>query len=144
MSTDKNILDKVNRREGMTVPDGYFDDFASKMMAALPEKPKAPELAPRQRIWLRVRPYAYMAAMFAGIFCMMKMFDMMRSPSADLNIDNYPAVTAAIDNGELDNDIFNGVDENEIMESWYENGYSTEDIYTYEDSIDMMNDTIDQ
>ena len=75
---------------------------------------------------------------------MMKMFDMMRSPSADLNIDNYPAVTAAIDNGELDNDIFNGVDENEIMESWYENGYSTEDIYTYEDSIDMMNDTIVQ
>lgn len=144
MSIDKNILDKVNRREGMTVPDGYFDDFASKMMASLPEKQKAPEPSPRQRIWLRVRPYAYMAAMFAGIFCMMKMFDMMRSPSADLNIDNYPAVTAAIDNGELDNDIFNGVDENEIMESWYENGYSTEDIYTYEDSIEMLNDTIIQ
>ncbi len=141
MSIDKNILDKVNRREGMTVPEGYFDDFTSKMMAALPQKEKMPEPSPRLRLWLKIRPYAYMAAMFAGVFCMMKMFDMMRNPDADLNINNYPAVTAAIDNGELDNDILNSIDDNEIIESLYENGYSAEDIYTFEDSIDM-NDTI--
>lgn len=142
MSKDKDILGKVNRREGMTVPEGYFDDFTARMISSLPEKQKAPEISERQRLWLRVRPYAYMAAMFAGIFCMMKMFDMMRSPSADLNIDNYPAVTAAIDNGVLDNDIINSVDDNEIIESLYETGLSPEEIYTYEDSIDMCDSII--
>lgn len=112
------------------------------MISSLPEKQKAAEISERQRLWLRVRPYAYMAAMFAGIFCMMKMFDMMRSPSADLNIDNYPAVTAAIDNGVLDNDIINSVDDNEIIESLYETGLSPEEIYTYEDSIDMCDSII--
>ena len=34
----KDILTKVDRNDGMTVPDGYFDDFAAKMMASLPEK----------------------------------------------------------------------------------------------------------
>lgn len=142
MSKDKDILGKVNRREGMTVPEGYFDDFTAKMISSLPEKQKAAEISERQRLWFRVRPYAYMAAMFAGIFCMMKMFDMMRSPSADLNIDNYPAVTAAIDNGVLDNDIINSVDDNEIIESLYETGLSPEEIYTYEDSIDMCDSII--
>ena len=32
----KDILEKVNRNDGMTVPDGYFDDFASRMAASLP------------------------------------------------------------------------------------------------------------
>ena len=142
MSKDKDILGKVNRREGMTVPEGYFDDFTARMISSLPEKQKVPEISERQRLWFRIRPYAYMAAMFAGIFCMMKMFVMMRSPSADLNIDNYPAVTAAIDNGVLDNDIINSVDDNEIIESLYETGLSPEEIYTYEDSIDMCDSNI--
>ena len=33
----KDILEKVNRNDGMTVPDGYFDDFATRMAASLPE-----------------------------------------------------------------------------------------------------------
>ncbi len=32
----KDILEKVNRNDGMTVPDGYFDDFATRMAASLP------------------------------------------------------------------------------------------------------------
>ncbi len=34
----KDILEKVNRNDGMTVPDGYFDDFAARMAASLPER----------------------------------------------------------------------------------------------------------
>lgn len=30
MKEDKNILDKINRKSGMTVPDNYFADFAEK------------------------------------------------------------------------------------------------------------------
>ena len=45
MSKDKDILGKVNRREGMTVPEGYFDDFTAKMISSLPEKQKVPEIS---------------------------------------------------------------------------------------------------
>lgn len=62
------------RRAGMTVPEGYFDSFAERMMAQLPaDEPKIVEL-PRRGLWATVRPYVYMAAMFAGIWLMMNMF----------------------------------------------------------------------
>ncbi len=39
-------------------------------LPAYPEKPKVPELSR----WQRLRPYVYLAAMFCGIWCMMKIF----------------------------------------------------------------------
>ncbi len=47
----KDILEKVNRNDGMTVPDGYFDDFAARMAASLPEREwekPAPRVMPSQ------------------------------------------------------------------------------------------------
>ena len=67
------ILNDIDHRDGMTVPEGYFADFASKMAQALPEKNLAPENRKRST-WMKIRPYAYMAAMFAGIWLMMQMF----------------------------------------------------------------------
>lgn len=76
--THKPTLDDLvyrgKRRAGMTVPEGYFDSFADRMMAQLPaDEPKVVEL-PRRGLWATVRPYVYMAAMFAGIWLMMNMF----------------------------------------------------------------------
>lgn len=102
----KDILTKVDRNDGMTVPDGYFDDFAAKMMASLPEKEwesPASKVMPRS-FWQKVRPYVYLAAMFMGVWCMMKMFDLMRSDSYGLQIENNPVMTAAIGNDHFIND----------------------------------------
>ena len=79
MSTPKeNILDRAARKglavpsAGMSVPEGYFDSFAKNMEARLPyreeiENPQAVAEAERPRtLWQKVRPYVYMAAMFAG------------------------------------------------------------------------------
>ena len=33
---NENILDKFSRKDGLTVPEGYFDDFAKRMAAQLP------------------------------------------------------------------------------------------------------------
>lgn len=70
---------------GMKVPEGYFDSFAERVMAQLPaEEPKVVEL-PRRGLWATVRPYVYMAAMFAGIWLMMNMFTWfgpVKAPSA--------------------------------------------------------------
>ena len=86
METRHDILEKAGHQTGYTVPEGYFDSVRSKIMANLPEYQEAqPE---KISMWTKVQPYIYMAAMFAGIWCMMKMFHMMTS--ADLSLDNPP------------------------------------------------------
>lgn len=47
---------------------------------------------PNVSTWQRVKPYLYMAAMFAGIWCMMKMFHMITT--TDLSLDNPPQAVA--------------------------------------------------
>ena len=66
------ILDEIGRKHGMKVPENYFADFAGKMADSLPER-EIP-LPEQPTLWLRVKPWIYMAAMFAGIWLMMKMF----------------------------------------------------------------------
>lgn len=63
------------KSHGMTVPEGYFDDFQRRMMERIPAEVPAPApvVLPRS-FWQRVRPYVYMAAMFAGIWLMMNIF----------------------------------------------------------------------
>ncbi|MDE6632659.1 MAG: hypothetical protein K2K23_06635 [Muribaculaceae bacterium] len=86
MKTEHNILEKVDRKTGYTVPDNYFDSVRSKIMENLPDyQENKPE---KLSMWRKVQPYFYMAAMFAGIWCMMKMFHMMTT--ADLSLDNPP------------------------------------------------------
>lgn len=121
----------------MTVPDGYFADFASGMAAALPEKAaNSHSAATAQRsFWQRIRPYAYMAAMFAGIWCMMKMFQMMGGGAADLSIDNYPGVITALNNDNFVKDyVFPAIDEYDLLEDIYETGFDADEFFN-EDSI---------
>lgn len=122
----KDILTKVGRNDGMTVPDGYFDDFAAKMAASLPEMEwEKPKVMPRTA-WQRIRPYIYMAAMFMGVWCMMKMFDMMRTDSSGLSFDNNPVMTAALSNDHFINEYFineGDINEYQLMQDLYETGF---------------------
>ncbi|MDE6825807.1 MAG: hypothetical protein K2J18_03485 [Paramuribaculum sp.] len=71
--TDRNPLSETDRRTGMTVPDGYFDNFNLRMAEMLHEQSwEAPQVMDRT-FWQRVRPFVYLAAMFAGIWLMMNM-----------------------------------------------------------------------
>ncbi|MDE5969450.1 MAG: hypothetical protein K2K27_00445 [Muribaculaceae bacterium] len=125
MNNPNDILTKIGRNDGMTVPKGYFEDFISSMQQSLPEieQPKPEKGNP---VWLKIRPYVYLAAMFAGIFCMMKMFDMIKSSSTDLNIDNYPALTATLE--ESGYDLLYQVDDRDIIEDFFNDGISVDDI----------------
>ena len=58
------LLDEIGRKHGMKVPGNYFADFTEKMTESLPER-EFPELV-QPSLWLRVRPWIYMAAMFVG------------------------------------------------------------------------------
>ena len=145
----KDILTKVGRNDGMTVPDGYFESFAAKMTAALPEqeweKPQ-PKVLPRS-VWQKIRPYIYLAAMFMGVWCMMKMFDLMRADSSGLSIANNPVMTAALGNDHFINDYFineGEINDYQLIEDLYETGFDpTCDETILDESLDSSTNLSD-
>ena len=131
MSDKKDILDKVDRKSGMTVPENYFADFAEKMMQSLPEKEETIITKPLTR-WQKVRPYMYLAAMFAGIWCMVKMVDLMGSntigtPTQVAQSEQILA-QAIEDEMFIDDYCYEDVDEYSLLESMYEDGYEFDNI----------------
>ena len=89
MRKEDKLLEKYGRQTGMTVPEGYFETFSKQMMERLPAYPEPPR--PKKLTgWQRVKPYVYMAAMFAGIWCMMKMFHVASQNAAAVQLDNPP------------------------------------------------------
>lgn len=134
MRKDNDILSRVGRRDGLTVPDGFFEQFAAKMAESLPENPAAERpreavVAPRS-FWSRVRPYVYMAAMFAGVWCMIKMFSLMSPANVDLSIDSNQALTDALrDDNFIYEYIIDDISDREIMEEMYDDSLSVEDLF---------------
>jgi len=100
-----NILDQAREAGlarpdgGMRVPDGYFDKFADQMSALLPDRPElqaeSAENRPRS-FWSAVRPYVYMAAMFAGVWCMLQMFHMMSGSNELAPMDSNPVLAQGL------------------------------------------------
>lgn len=72
MKKSNNILDSVDRKCGMRVPDGYFETVADRITDKLSDI-DLPAQEP-VTLWKRVQPWLYMAAMFAGIALMFKVF----------------------------------------------------------------------
>ncbi|MBD5229190.1 MAG: hypothetical protein HDS69_04035 [Bacteroidales bacterium] len=145
MKETNDILDKIGRRDGMTVPEGYFDSFISRMSESLPEAAPADILAPepRRSFWHKVRPYAYMAAMFAGIWCMMKMFGILSGPGPDLtDIRNYPGVMTALNDAAfVDDYIYPGVDQYDLIEELHFGDDDSDEAFTLdEDAFDYSVD----
>lgn len=133
MKTEKeNILDKIGRRDGMTVPEGYFADFQQRMEAMLPfnEEAETPRTiqAPRT-LWAKVRPFVYMAAMFAGVWCMVKMFAMLGTGGVDLSIDNNEVLSSALaDDTFIYEYLRDDVSGREVLEDMYLDSISVDDM----------------
>lgn len=111
-TNDGSILEQARKKglathsAGMTAPDGYFDQFVAKMVDSLPYRAEAedPEksAATRASWWLRVRPFVYMAAMFAGIWLMLQMFAMMGGMGQKLQpLESNPIIAAAFDDDDF-------------------------------------------
>lgn len=92
MRHEDQLKEKYGTDPGFRVPEGYFEELNLKIMESLPpyqEAPRKVELS----LWQRVKPYVYLAAMFAGIWMMMKVFHTV-STADSLNLDNPPAAIA--------------------------------------------------
>lgn len=110
----------------MTVPDGYFESFLSQMEAKLPDR--APASVPASRtFWQQVRPYVYLAAMFAGIWCMIQMFTIMGSGTS--SIDSNPVLAEALSNDAFVNDyVLSDVDNYDLYDELYNQGVSVNEL----------------
>ena len=71
---NSEILNRLGKDSGFKVPENYFAEFNKRMAESLPEI-TITEVESKPTLWLRVRPFVYMAAMFMGVFLMMKVFD---------------------------------------------------------------------
>lgn len=136
--TEKELQDKVLDRpghpDGTRVPEGYFETFVLDMASRLPEndleRQPAVQLQPLTR-WQRVRPYVYMAAMFAGIWCMMKMFSLMRDTGNELMLDRNPTLTAALSNDDFVYDyVIEDYSEDDLLDVMYDDGVEVHDFIT--------------
>ncbi len=124
MKQDLNPLQQVGRMDGMTVPDGYFRGFAERMASELPDKQPSVVEMPRS-LWQKTRPYIYLAAMFAGIWCMLQMFAMMGGTgvSGAITPDNNPVLADAIENDSfMDDYYYMAVDEYDLYDDLYAAG----------------------
>ena len=72
---NKEVKYKIDEREPrrpFSVPEGYFENLTQNIMAALPEQEPLYSTSIVVTPWMRIRPYLYSAAAFAGIFFCIK------------------------------------------------------------------------
>ena len=121
---DSTILNKYGKDPGFKVPDNYFADFNKKMADMLPDVEITPVDA-KPTMWQRVKPLAYMAAMFAGVWCMMSVF----SHFSGATNNGVGAVAEKL------------TDDKENVDEFIMSGsVSDYDIISYEDSVIMSNE----
>lgn len=94
MKEEEKLIARFGRKGPWSVPDGYFDSVCVEILDKLPEYPEKPKPVELSR-WQRLKPYVYLAAMFAGIWCMMQMFHH-ASGVGNLSLDNPPEQIAAL------------------------------------------------
>ena len=124
---DSTILNKYGKDSGFKVPENYFEDFNKKMAEMLPDVEITPvDIKPT--MWQRIKPLAYMAAMFAGVWCMMSVFSHFTNPN------DMSSVRAGAEKLE---------DNNSNVEEFIMSGsVSDYDIMSYEDSVMMSNEDV--
>lgn len=128
MKHDNDILSKVDHKDGMTVPQDYFANFVKHMDEVLPDRPELSDTRielPRT-FWQRVRPYAYMAAMFAGVWCMLKMFTMLTSSSPQ-PLETNPIMAEAFSNDTFVNEyVIPDINQWDLYDDLMDEGFSPE------------------
>lgn len=103
MKQEEEIIRKYGKDPGMRVPEGYFTDLQRQIMDQLPPYQMAEPVIKMSR-WQRMKPYVYLAAMFCGIWVMMKVFHTASQPMLT-SLDNPPEVLVQYLNEELEDDL---------------------------------------
>lgn len=81
MKEEDNILKKAGKENVFRVPDGYFESLTSEVMSRLPEKEKPVFITKEPTKWEKMKPWLYMAAMFAGAALIIRVASADRAPA---------------------------------------------------------------
>ena len=65
MNKKENTLDRLKGKQPFRVPDGYMEGLTNRIMESLPEPPAME--AESVSLVERIRPWLYLAAVFAGL-----------------------------------------------------------------------------
>jgi hypothetical protein len=121
---DSTLLNKYGKNPGFKVPENYFADFNQRMAEMLPDVEITP-IDAKPTMWQRLKPLVYMAAMFAGVWCMMSVFSHFSNTSS---LQSIKAVAEQL------------YDDNNVDEFIMSGSVSDYDILNYEDSVMMSNE----
>ena len=122
MKQEEQLISKYGKDSGMRVPENYFPDLERNIINNLPPYQHS-DIPKEMSRWHRVKPYVYLAAMFCGIWLMMKVFHTATQPLT-MSLDNPPEALVEMVDGGLDYDVhylpfkmsdFNADDEELIM-----------------------------
>ena len=122
---DSTLLTKYGKDSGFKVPENYFADFNQRMADMLPEGEITP-VDVKPTLWQRVKPLAYLAAMFAGLWCMLSVLNNFSDTGLGGRISNI-AEKLHEDKNNVDEFIMSG-------------SVSDYDLLNYEDSVAMSNE----
>jgi hypothetical protein len=122
---DSTILEKYGKDPGFKVPENFFEDFNKRMTEMLPDVEITP-VDVKPTMWQRLKPLVYMAAMFAGVWCMMQVFTHFTDNSG---INTVSAVAEKMGN-----------DKSNVEDFIMSGAVSDYDIISYEDSVMMSNE----
>ena len=122
---DSTILEKYGKDSGFKVPENFFEDFNKRMTEMLPDVEITP-VDVKPTMWQRLKPLVYMAAMFAGVWCMMQVFTHFTDNSG---INTVSAVAEKMGN-----------DKSNVEDFIMSGAVSDYDIISYEDSVMMSNE----
>lgn len=108
MKEEDKIHQILGTENPFRVPDGYFDHFASELMSQLPEKKTASQISREPTRWERIKPWLYMAAMFAGAALLIRVGSMEVNQEAEalaqeeIDQEEIEYITTAVCNSMMD------------------------------------------
>ncbi|MCD7898475.1 MAG: hypothetical protein LUH22_00945 [Bacteroides sp.] len=72
MKEEDKLLRKYGTENPFTVPEDYFANLTSEVMNKLPDQPVSDFVPKQPTRWDKIKPWTYMAAMFAGAALIIK------------------------------------------------------------------------
>ncbi len=86
MKEEDNLLKKIGTGNPFKVPEGYFENLTSEVMNKLPEKEQPVLKVKQPGVWDKMKPWVYMAAMFAGAAMIIRVASTEHKPADEMAV----------------------------------------------------------
>ena len=116
----KKDLDNIKNKEPFRVPDQYFDTLTDQIMNSLPDVEHNKE-TPIVSLWDKVKPLAYLAAMFIGAALIIRIL----MPSQD----SYDGIAYGVDIENVTDEFIQETIDGAMLDSYSMHVYLTDEEY---------------